>query len=329
MTSGCDPQRPVALIRWGTKGSQETLVGTVQNIAHLARVRGFKPPVVTVVGEVVNLREHLNWFETKPLFGRRIVITRPRSQAGSFAERIEDLGGEVVEFPTIEILPPQSYAALDEAIQNIGRYHWIIFTSVNGVRYFFSRYLDVGRDIRDLSGIKIATIGPETARELHRQGIRPDLMPGEYTAEALLEHLKCQAINGRRVLLPRTVKARDVLPQTLGEWGAQVDVVEAYRTARPKGEVAWLRSMLLSGMIDMITFTSSSTVANFTAQFPGENLKELVSHVRIACIGPITQKTAEELGMRVAVSPREYTIPALTEAILHYFTEVEVTERPR
>lgn len=320
MESGCDPERPVAVIRWGTKGSQETLVGTVQTIADLARAKGFKSPAVTVVGEVVNLRQTLNWFETKPLFGRRIVVTRPRLQAAAFAERIEALGGEVVEFPTIEIRPPESYDALDAAIDSAGSYQWLIFTSANGVRFFLERWRHNAKDIRDLKGVEIAAIGPETAREIERHDLRVRLLPEEYRAEGLLSHFKPGDVAGKRVLLPRAAEARDVLPEGLRRWGARVDVVEAYRTVPAVTDGAWLRETALRGEIHMVTFTSSSTARSFAALFPENRLEKMMARVAVACIGPITRATAEEMGLRVHVMPRAYTIAGLTEAIVEYYS---------
>jgi uroporphyrinogen III methyltransferase/synthase len=258
--------------------------------------------------------------ETRPLFGRRIIITRARSQAKAFARAIEELGGEVVEFPTIEILPPQSYNFLDRAIQEIENYRWIIFTSVNGVDHFLTRLRDLKRNIRTLKGIKIAAIGPETAKALESANLRVCVVPQEYRAEAILQELKPDEIRGMRVLLPRAAEARDILPETLREWGAEVDVVEAYRTVAAGSDAAWFRTLPLGKRADMITFTSSSTVNHFAALFPGEDLKWLLAHTAVACIGPITQKTAEEKGIRVDVVAREYTIPGLTRAIAEYFS---------
>ena len=257
--------------------------------------------------------------ESKALSGRRVVITRARSQAGAFARALEALGGEVVEFPTIEILPPKSYDLLDRAIQKIENYHWIIFTSVNGVDFFLARLKGLRRDIGELKRIKIAAIGPETARGLESAGLHPDLVPPEFRAEAILEKLKPEEMRGKRVLLPRAAEARDVLPKTLREWGAEVDVIEAYRTVVAKSDARWLQELLRQKKIDMITFTSSSTVANFAAFFPADDIEGLLSGAAVACIGPITQKTAEELGIRVDVVSQDYTIPGLTRAIAEYF----------
>ena len=259
----------------------------------------------------------------RPLHGRRIVITRARSQAEAFARALEELGGQVVEFPTIEILPPESYEPLDRAIQTIEGYDWIIFTSANGVNHFFSRWRALQRDIRVLEAIKIAAIGPETARQVQAIGARVELVPREYRAEAILQELRPGELRGKKIVLPRAAEARDILPRTLREWGAEVDVVEAYRTIPAKNDISRLHQELLQGEIDVITFTSSSTVKNFSGLFSGEDMKGLLSSSAVACIGPITKKKAEEAGIRVDVVAQEYTIPGLTRAIVEYFNRTE------
>lgn len=257
--------------------------------------------------------------QTKPLSGRRIVITRARSQAGPFARALEDLGGNVIEFPTIEIVPPDSYNSLDQAIQKIEGYDWIIFTSVNGVASFLDRWKNLQRDSRVLEAIRIAAIGPDTAQRLQSARLHPQLVPREYRAEAILEELKPEEMRGKRVLLPRAAEARDILPYTLREWGAEVDVVEAYRTVAARSDGRWLTDLLRRRGVDMVTFTSSSTVSHFAAIFREEEVKRLLSSSAVACIGPITQRTAEDLGLRVDVVARDYTIPGLTQAIVEYF----------
>ncbi|MBI4524987.1 MAG: uroporphyrinogen-III synthase [Deltaproteobacteria bacterium] len=259
----------------------------------------------------------------KPLSGRRIVITRPRSQALAFTREIEKLGGQVVEFSTIAIVPPESYEPLDRAIQDIESYHWLIFTSANGVKFFFERFKALNRDISALKRIRIAAIGPQTARELEAMSLRADLVPEEYRAEGILQGLRPEEIRGRRVLLPRAAEAREVLPETLREWGAALDVIEAYRTVGGGGDTAALRSLLVEKEIDMVTFTSSSTVRHFAALFDGENLVELLARTAVGCIGPVTQSTAEELGIRVDLVSRDYTIQGLTRAIVEYFKSKE------
>jgi uroporphyrinogen III methyltransferase/synthase len=253
------------------------------------------------------------------LSGRRIVVTRARSQASSFVEALERLGAETIEFPTIEIMPPESYETLDRAMQNVKQYDWIIFTSVNGVICFSDRLAHFKIDARVLGKIRVAAIGPETAKAVESLGVTPHAVPEEYRAEAILEMLRPEEMRGRKVLIPRAAEARDVLVRTLREWGAEVDVVEAYRTIVPKNDPGRMRALLLGGKIDMVTFTSSSTVKNFVALFGAKDVRELLSATPVACIGPITQATAEELGVRVDVIAEEYTISGLTRAVVEYF----------
>ena len=248
------------------------------------------------------------------------MITRPRNQANSFVHGVEELGSQVIEFPTIEIVPPESYVPMDRTIDSIKEYDWIVFTSVNGVKEFLRRLGHLGRDISQLKGIRIAAIGPETARGLSSQGLKVELIPEEYRAEGILHGLKPEEVKGRRFLLPRAAVARDILPRTLQKWGAEVDVVQAYRTVPVKGGVDRLRGMLVGKQMDMVTFTSSSTVNHFMELLlPGE-IKRLLNSVAIACIGPITQKTVEDYGVRAAVVAREFTIPGLIQAIVEYFS---------
>ncbi len=255
---------------------------------------------------------------SQALSGRRIVVTRARAQAGAFTRALEALGAEAIEFPTIEIAPPESYRALDDAISSIAGYDWIVFTSVNGVDYFSARLKHLKRDLN--GKLRAAAIGPETAKAAEALGLRPEVVPEEYRAEAILGKLKPEEMRGRKVLVPRAAEARDVLIRTLREWGADVDVVEAYRTIAPTADPAPLRARLLSGEIDMVTFTSSSTVKNFSAIFGAADLSRLLARTAVACIGPITQQTAKELGMRVDVVAKDYTIAGLTDAIVQSFS---------
>lgn len=256
--------------------------------------------------------------ESKPLLGRTVVITRARAQAEPFVKAVEALGGRVVEFPTIEILPPESYEPMDRAIRQIQRYDWLFFTSANGVRYFFDRLRHGKRTVEDLRGKKIAAIGPETAKSLRSNGLQVDLLPQEYRAEAILNGLKPDEMRGKKVLLPRAAKARDILPNTLRQWGAEVDVVEAYRTAPAQSDTGSLRALLEQKKIDAIAFTSSSTVSHFAALFPEEDVQGLLAHTTVACIGPITEQTAREMGIKVDVVAKDYTIPGLVEAIVDF-----------
>ena len=317
MEFGLPAETPIALIRWGTKADQEVLTGTVGNIAEQAASRGFEPPAVIVVGNVIRLRERLQWFESKPLFGKRIVITRPRAQASGFADLLEQHRAEVFRFPLIETVPPESSAALDAALDALAGYDWLVFTSVNGVRYFFERLQARQRDIRSLGDIRIAAIGPETARSIQARHLRVNAMPHAYQAEALIQVLKAE--KAQRILLPRAAEARAILPQELRASGARVDEIAIYRTVRPQGRDETLRDMLRAGQVDLLTFTSSSTVRNFMECLSGEDSAALLGQAQIGCIGPITAATAREYGLTVAVQPSAYTIPAFVEAIVAYF----------
>jgi uroporphyrinogen III methyltransferase/synthase len=236
---------------------------------------------------------------------------------------IESLGGEVVEFPTIEIRPPESYEPLDQAIHRISNYDWVMFTSVNGVEQFLGRFAQVGEKITDIAGLEVVAIGPETAKRLIAAQIQPTLVPEQYQAEGILEAMTPATMQGKKVLIPRAAKARDILPDTLRKWGAQVDVVDAYQTVLPRIDVSAVCSLLRQGKIDMVTFTSSSTVSNFAAMVQNQDLSVPLAEVAIACIGPITKKTLEDLGMRADVVAEEFTIPGLLRAMVSYFSRPE------
>lgn len=326
MEYGRGPQTPVAVIRRGTVAEQKTVVGTLATIAGAAETAGIKPPAIIVVGEVVGLREKLQWFEKRPLFGRRIVVTRAREQASGFLKTLSGLGADCIEFPTIEVAPPESWDPLDTAIRQLSRYDWLLFTSANGVKYFLERLDNGGKDVRDLRGLRIGAIGPGTAGAWSAMGIKPDLVPDEYRAEAVVEAMAQCEVKGKRILLPRALKAREILPEALEKMGATVDVVPAYRTVRPDHDVKRVEGMFERGEIHMITFTSSSTVTNFMGMFEGkeEQVREWMEPVIVACIGPITAKTAEKLGFRVDIMPPAYTIDSLTDAIVRYHFNKEV-----
>lgn len=251
----------------------------------------------------------------KSLAGRRIVITRARDQQGEFTEILEGYGAEVIECPTIAILPPEDWSALDRSLERIGSYHWLIFTSTNGVRFFLRRLQELGRDLRVVHDIRVATIGPATAAALDEGGLRADLVPAEYRAEAILAEMESD-LRGVRILIPRAAEAREVLPAGLRERGAQVDVVTAYRTVQVADQAGPVLDLLRTRQIDAVTFTSSSTVVNFAELFPGENLPALLNGVTIACIGPITAETAARYGLAAHIIPSAYTIPALAEALV-------------
>lgn len=316
---GRKEQTPAALIRLGTTPRQETLVAPLKNIANLAKKRGFSPPAILVVGEVVKLRESLNWFESKPLFGKTIVVTRAREQGSSLVRLLEDLGANCIQCPSIRIIPPNSWKDLDRSILRLGHYDWIIFTSVNGVRYFLERLKAKKRDMRDLRGINICAIGPKTAEELENLGLSLDFIPKEYVSEAVVDGLKKKGISGKRVLIPRAEVARKVLPDQLRALGVSVDIVTAYKTVKPKEMKQDLKRLFENKVIDLIIFTSSSTVKNFVSLLEKGRFKDQLGGITVACIGPITAETAKKLGMKVHIVPKEYTIPALVDAIVKHF----------
>jgi len=321
---GRDKNEAIALIHWGTTPEQKTLLGTLSDIVEKATAEKFESPAVIVVGEVVTLREKLAWFEKKPLFGKRVIITRATRQASVLADKISALGGEAWEFPTIEIAPPLSFEQMDEAINRIETYQWIIFTSVNGVQSFFDRLKFLRKDVRDLKGIKLCAIGPRTQAEIEQFGLIVDCIPKEYKAEAIVEGLSDKIASGESVLLPRAETARELLPQSLSAKGVIVDEVPAYRTTQGKGNVQLLTELLQSKQAHAVTFTSSSTVTTFVNMLNADNLSELLQGVVVASIGPITSQTAHECGIHVNVEAKEYTIDGLVAALLEYFGMVHV-----
>jgi uroporphyrinogen III methyltransferase/synthase len=251
--------------------------------------------------------------------GKKILITRAREQSGDFAKRLRKLGAKVIEFPTIEVVPPTRWNELDQAIDQLKSYDWILFTSVNGVHFFWQRLKERRKSSHLPPSLKICAIGPATAKKLKEKGVPVHFIPKAFIAESILEGFKKKSINGKKILLARAKKARDILPKGLRKMGTDVDVVEAYRTVRPRSGSKKLKKLLAEGKIDIITFTSSSTVNHFTELLKKENLKKLLKGMAIACIGPVTARTAKERGLKVQIQPRQYTIPGLTRAIVEYF----------
>jgi len=321
LENGRSPNTPVAIIRWGTTPDQFTLSGTLGDIAGLAEKKKVTSPAIFVVGEVAGLREKLNWFETKPLFGRGIVITRPEKQAGELASLLSEEGARIIHFSTIEIVPPEILDDLDRALANIEDYDWIIFTSANGVRFFFDRLSTRGKDVRDLKGIKICTIGPATKAAIEKRGIPVDIVPEEFISEGVVAALKGQDMQGARVLIPRAEVARDVIPEGLKELGATVDVAVAYRTVSSGRDGKELEKLIEEGKVDVITFTSPSTVNNFVT-IVGEDFN-LPENIRIACIGPVTEKAAQKAGLRVDIMQGPYEITGLVSAMKEWFKNIQ------
>lgn len=305
---GRSPETPAAAIRWGTRPEQQSVIATLRDLPASVRDAGLRAPAVVVVGEVVRLRDQLNWFEALPLFGLSVLVTRPRHQSRPFAAALRDAGAQVYEVPLIELLPPDDWAPVDAVITRLHDYDWLVFTSANGAVRFLDRLWESSRDARALGAARICAIGPETARALRPYGLRADIVPDEYVAEAVAAALA--AHRPRRVLLPRASVARDVLPSALREAGAEVDVVEVYRTGVPAVAAEALTAALPE--VDVVTFTSSSTVTHFV-RLAGRP----PAGVRVACIGPITARTARDEGLTVDIVAEDYTTAGLLEALLN------------
>jgi uroporphyrinogen III methyltransferase/synthase len=315
MEQGVRADLPVALVRWGTTGRQQNLTGTLQNIAQQAGEKNFAPPAVAVFGEVVSLGRQLAWHAERPLSGKRIVVTRTRKQAGALSEDLRDLGADVIELATIRTEQPRDLRGFAELVQDSHAYDWIVFTSPNGVSAFFEMFYKLYDDARDIGGVRIAAIGPATAQRVRDFHLQVDLQPEEFVAEAIVREFKKEGdIENLRILIARAEEARDLLPKELGALGAIVDVAFAYRTVIETNDRTQARSRLAQEGADMITFTSSSTVANFLAlglPWP--------QGMQIASIGPITSKTARDRGLTIDVEASRHDIPGLVEAIRLFY----------
>lgn len=316
---------PAAVIQSASTPQQRVVVGTVADIAEKAEAARIGMPALTIVGEVVRLREQLRWFDTKPLFGLRVLITRPAEQAESFAQALRERGAAAIELPMIRIEPPLDPAPLTAAVSALRSYQWLVFTSQNGVRAFFAELTRQGLDSRHLFGLRIAAIGPSTAEALEPYGVRADLVPSSFRGEALAESMLREqgdtTMQGVRVLLPRAAVARDVLPDTLRAAGAVVHVVEAYRTHGASPETAdAVRGLLERGEIDVIAFTASSTVSHTLAAV-GDDAAQRLHGLTLASIGPITTDTATAHGLSVTLTADEYTIPGLVAALERHYSQ--------
>jgi uroporphyrinogen III methyltransferase/synthase len=308
-----------AVIQWGTTTRQKTVTGTLRTIEAAVRSAGIKAPALIVVGKVVELRQTLQWFEQRPLFGKRVVVTRAREQASELVRRLEELGAECLEVPTIKTVAPQDWTALDQAINRLEAYDWLIFTSVNGVNFFFERLFQRGKDVRALGRVKTAAIGPATAQRLLEFGLRSDLIPATYQAESVIAAFAAEDLTGKKILLPRAKEARAILPEQLCRMGAAVEEVVAYQTLAVENGADQLLEELKAGRIDLVTFTSSSTVANFRRLIPDALFDGLMENLTVASIGPITSETARRLGFQVDISASAYTIPGLCQAIVEHY----------
>lgn len=321
MKHGRNPKTPVAVVRWASRPNQKSVVGTLDTIAEIVRVNDIKPPALTIVGDVVKLRDTINWYEERPLFGKRILVTRTREQASDLVALLEENGANCLEFPTISILPPDSWQELDNALGRIGDFQWIVFTSINAIQSFFAHLHSKGLDSRVLANCKIASVGKVTDDSLRSYGLISDLVPEKFTGEGLAEAFEKQGVTGMDILIPRALKAREILPVRLKKAGARVTVVPVYQNKRPEGIHDTLRAKLANKDLDIVTFTSSSTVTNFIDMMDVKDkkeLQELMHGVKIAAIGPVTARTIEENGLKVDIQPEKYTIPDMVDAIVDY-----------
>ena len=316
MAAGLSGSTPAAIVSNGTTPRQRSLSGTLSTIAELARKADIKAPAVTVVGGVAGLRGQLAWFEKRPLFGRKIVVTRSREQASALAQQFTGLGAEVIVFPSIRIEPLKTFSALDKEIKGLGGYNWVIFTSANGVEVFFNRLNKLGLDTRRFGSAKVAAIGPATAEALRARGINADLVPEKYISESILKALG--KVKGQKILLPRAAMARDMLNAGLKKAGALVTEIPTYNTVPDRGNFPELKKLLQAGEVNLVTFTSSSTVTGFMESFKGAD-KKLLKGVAMGSIGPITSGTMKSEGFKPDFEAKDYTIPGLVEAAQGYF----------
>ena len=321
---GRPASEPAALIYRGTLPSQHTIRATLEEIEQLVSRADQRETAVLVVGRVVALRDHLRWYDVRPLFGVRIVVTRPRAQAAELVTRLEQLGADPVEVPTIKIVAPKDPAPLDGACAQIGEFDWVVFTSANAVSHFMRRLLAGPGDVRDLKDVKLCAVGPATAAALSQYSLRIDLVPEEYRTEGVIRALRQDRdLTGMRILLPRADLARDLLPAGLRQAGANVTSVTAYRTAPVDLEGAGapdIYRLLLERRVDIVTFTSGSSVKNFVRVLGADQAADLLRRVDVACIGPVTAAVATRLGVSTTIMPVDFTVPAMVRAIVDHVT---------
>ena len=316
VAEGMDKSTPVAMIRWGTTGQQQSLEGTLGTIATLVAEKKFAAPAVTVIGSVVKLRSTLNWFERRPLFGQRIVVTRTRDQASGLSRQLLELGAEVLEVPTIRIVPPDDKNSVVEAMQGFGEYDWLIFTSPNGVTAFFDYFLKAFEDLRALGNIRIAAVGPATAAKVKEWHLRVDAMPEEYLTKKVAKSIqRFESIENLRVLLARAQVANPELTKELEDLGGIVDDIAVYKTVPEMEDLTGAAARLSESGADWITFTSSSTVENFHARFDLPKLLQKFPGIRLASIGPETSKAITALGLKSDVEARQHHIDGLVQAL--------------
>jgi uroporphyrinogen III methyltransferase / synthase len=320
---GHPPDDSAAVVYDGTLPTQHTLTGSLEEVAKAIEHSDERRPAILVVGRVAALREHLRWFDARPLFGKRVLVTRPREQAADLSERLEAMGAEAIEAPMIRIVPPEDRGPLDEACARAGTFDWIVFASVNAVDAFIERLLAGPQDLRALKGVKLCGVGPATAERLARHGLKVDLTPAEYRAEGVLRALsEAGEVRGLKVLLPHADIGRELVAEELRKQGADVTAIVAYRTVAAEAEREGdpdIYRMLLEHRIDVVTFASASAVRGFVHALGAEPAADLLSATVVACIGPVTAEAASQFNIKTRIMPAVYTIPALVDAIVEYF----------
>ncbi len=317
MANGMPETTPVAMVRWGTTGRQQSIDGSLATIADVVERTGFTAPAVTVIGDVVKLRKSLNWYEKRPLFGRRIVVTRTRDQASELSRRLTELSAEVLEIPTIKLAPPDRPVDLADALLELNSYDWIVFTSPNGVRMFFEYFFKAFEDLRDFGGARLAAVGPATAAKLKELHLKVDLMPEEYvTAKIARAFSDYESIENLKILLMRAEMANPELPKELESMGAIVDDVACYKTLPETEDVSGAAGRLTEDGADWITFTSSSTVENFHARFDLPVLLKKFPQIKLASIGPETSKAIASLGLQPTVEAQPHTVEGLVKCLV-------------
>ncbi len=317
---GRDPQTPVAIVQWATLPRQRTLVGTLESIVADVAREGLEPPAVIIIGEVVNYREELRWYDNLPLFGKRFLITRPRAQAASFVQLLQQQGAETICIPTIEIVPPKDLAPFDDALRQLAGFDSLVLTSANAVSAFFQRLKENQLDLRSLAGVQIVAVGPKTAEAIEAYGLAPDLVPQNYRAEGVVEELLAQGVAGKRILYPHAEIARQLIVTDLTRAGAEVCAPIAYRTVIPQGKADMIRHLLAAGELDAICFSSSSTFDHLLAML-GDELKQLQGRAEFFSIGPLTSASIRKHDFEVALEPEQATLDALVAAMVDYYKQ--------
>jgi uroporphyrinogen III methyltransferase / synthase len=323
ISHGRSPEDSAAIVYDGTLPTQTTIAGTLRELSETVEQAGDRRPAILVVGRVTALREHLRWFDVRPLFGKRILVTRPKDQSMDLVERLEAIGAEAIEAPMIRVLPPDDYGPLDEACEHAGGFDWIVFASANAVDAFMDRLLAGPRDLRVLGGVRLCGVGPATAERLAHHGLKVDLTPAEYRAEAVLRALTERGpVRGLKLLLPHADIGRELLADELRRQGADVTDVVAYRTVAVEPDREGdpdIYRMLLERSIDVVTFTSASAVRSFVRVLGAEPAADLLGSTVVACIGPVTAEAATQCNIKTTIQPASYTVPALVDAIAKYF----------